>query len=193
MGYSNPNIKISDKCCYYLKEKPCNDYAKSTGRYPYMGLMASEGGRRQKALMLHGCNYISPGTKRSCPFAIFDRSDLLRLALEMDAWYHSHWEIFGEERIESIVPTIYGKIIDTEHGLDTSGEKRTGCSVCGFGITLEKRPHRFDRLYERNPKEWEFWMIKMGMGDVLDYIGVEWRPQLSMDGLIREVEIDAEG
>ena len=69
VDYQIPDFLVSDKCCYYLKEKPCNDYAKESGRFPYMGLMASEGGRRQKALMINGCNYISPGTKRSCPSA----------------------------------------------------------------------------------------------------------------------------
>lgn len=53
-GYAAAPFKVSDRCCYYLKEKPCNDYARETASYPYMGLMASEGGRRQKALMLHG-------------------------------------------------------------------------------------------------------------------------------------------
>lgn len=37
--------------------------------------------------MLNGCNYISKTTKRSAPFAIFTRQDLLTLALEMEAWY----------------------------------------------------------------------------------------------------------
>ena len=55
--------------------------------------------------------------------------------------------------------------------------------MCGFGIHLEKRPHRFDRLREENPKEWEFWMYRCctdkdgtpyGWGRVLDYIGVGW-------------------
>lgn len=46
------------------------------------------------------------------------------------------------------------------------------------------RPHRFDQLRQRNPKEWEFWMYrcctdqktgeKFGWGRVLDYIGVGW-------------------
>lgn len=94
VNYGKPDFLVSDKCCYYLKEKPCNDYAKESGRFPYMGLMASEGGRREKALMMNGCNYISPGTKRSCPFAIFSRQDLLRLAIEL----------------EVPVPEIYGKI-----------------------------------------------------------------------------------
>ena len=49
---------------------------------------------------------------------------------------------------------------------------------------MEQRPHRFDKLRERNPKEWEFWMYrcckdpqtgeKYGWGRVLDYIGVPW-------------------
>lgn len=167
--YGVPDFLVSDKCCYYLKEKPCNNYAKESGRFPYMGLMASEGGRRKKALMLNGCNYISPGTKRSCPFAIFTRQDLLQLALDL----------------EVPVPEIYGEIVQDPDGtLRTTKAQRTGCSMCGFGIHMERRPHRFDQLWERNPKEWELWMNHVvqredgtwyGWGHVLDYIGVEWR------------------
>ena len=46
--------------------------------------------------------------------------------------------------------------------------------MCGFGIHIEKRPHRFDLLRERNEKEWRFWMYEVGWGRVLDYIGVGW-------------------
>ena len=58
--------------------------------------------------------------------------------------------------------------------------------MCGFGIQLEQRPHRFDQLYARNPKEWNFWMYRCdidedgnpcGWGRVLDYIGVHWTPE----------------
>ena len=179
LGYASAPFKVSDACCYYLKEKPCYDYAKSTGAYPYMGLMASEGGRRQKALMLHGCNYISQGTKRSCPFAIFHRDDLLRLAEEMDDWYKEHWQEFPGEKLDSIIPTIYGKIQRNANGeRETTGAKRTGCEICMFGIHLEKRPHRFDRLREKNPKAWDYWMKNMGFGEVLDYIGVPWKDKV---------------
>lgn len=178
LGYQAAPFLVSDRCCYYLKEKPCNDYARESGRFPYMGLMASEGGRRQKSLMLHGCNYITPGTKRSCPFAIFNRQDILTLALEMDAYYQAHWMEFGKTKIDSIVPAVYGEIAQGENGqLRTTKAQRTGCSMCGFGVHLEKRPHRFDRLYETNRKEWEFLMFTVGWADVLDYIGVEWRPE----------------
>ena len=169
VSYKTPDFFVSDKCCYYLKEKPCDDYARGSGRFPYMGLMASEGGRRQKALMINGCNYISRGTKRSCPFAIFNRQDLLRLALDLHV----------------PVPEIYGEIVrDPDGTLRTTKAQRTGCSMCGFGIHMEKRPHRFDQLWARNPGEWEMWMHHVdklpdgsfyGWGHVLDYIGVEWR------------------
>lgn len=203
-----PDFKVSDKCCYYLKEKPCDDYAKETGRFPYMGLMASEGGRREKALKINGCNYYGKTTTRSAPFATFWRDDLLRLTLEMNEWYLSHTDEFPGDPVESIIPEIYGEIYTDENGLlQTSGAQRTGCSMCGFGIHMEERPHRFDRLWQRNPKEWEFWMKNVdtlpdgtpyGWGHVLDYIGVKWRDpqdqfieepeQLTIDDLQRRKE-----
>ena len=65
--------------------------------------------------------------------------------------------------------------------------------MCGFGIHLEKRPHRFDYLRQSNPAEWEYQMYhigrdihgnEIGWGHVLDYIGVEWRndPECELEG-----------
>lgn len=160
LGYQAAPFKVSDRCCYYLKEKPCDIWAKEHNSVPYLGLMASEGGRREKALMMHGCNYFGESTIRSAPFAIFDRQDVLRLAVELDV----------------PVPEIYGRIVREPSGLlRTTKAQRTGCSMCGFDIHLDKRPHTFDLLYDRNPQEWDFWMNKVGWGEVLDYIGVEWR------------------
>ena len=181
VDYRIAPFRVSDKCCYYLKEKPCDDYARQTGRSPYLGLMASEGGRRQKALMIHGCNYYGKSTKRSCPFAIFSRQDLLQLALDLNV----------------PVPEVYGEIVrDSDGTLRTTKAQRTGCSMCGFGIHLEERPHRFDRLREANPKEWEFWMARcvidpetkerFGWGKVLDYIGVRWTPETLEEDIARQ-------
>lgn len=202
-GYQHPDFKVSKDCCYWLKEKPCDDWAKDHKSYPYLGMMASEGGQREEALVEHGCNYYGKTVIRSAPFAIFMRNDILRLALEMDRWYHEHIELFEElyyqqpysrdndgnvipyEPIDSIIPTVYGEILQHTNGdYYTTRAQRTGCSMCGFGIHLEERPHRFDRLREDNPSEWEFYMKKCvtdpvtgekyGWGRVLDYIGVEW-------------------
>ena len=167
VSYGTPDFKVSSKCCYYLKEKPCEDWAKEHNSVPYLGLMASEGGRRAKSLKINGCNYFGKSTIRSAPFAIFKRQDLLQLALDLNV----------------PVPAIYGKIERKEDGtLYTTKAQRTGCSMCGFGIHMEKRPHRFDLLRERNKKEWDFWMYEMGWGHVLDYIGVGWEDQYISDG-----------
>ncbi len=168
VNYQIPPFKVSSQCCYWLKEKPCDDWAKEHNSYPYLGLMASEGGRREKSLKMHGCNYYGKETVRSAPFAIFSRQDLLQLALDLDV----------------PIPEIYGTIERKPDGtLYTTKAQRTGCSMCGFGIHIEKRPHRFDRLREENPKAWEYWMYHVckdsdgteyGWGRVLDYIGVPW-------------------
>lgn len=186
VSYGKPDFKVSSKCCYYLKERPCDQWAKEHNSVPFVGLMASEGGRREKALMVNGCNYWTEGTQRSAPFAVFSRQDVLKLALEMDEYYHNHWQEFGKAEIESVIPSAYGKIIKQADGtLETTRAKRTGCSMCGFGIHLEKRPNRFDLLHESNPKEWEYLMFgccvdengtRFGWSRVLDYIGVDWKP-----------------
>ncbi|MGN0462963.1 MAG: hypothetical protein ACI4HZ_11045 [Ruminococcus sp.] len=192
VNYQKPDFLVSSKCCYYLKEKPCDDWAKENNSVPFLGLMASEGGRREKSLMINGCNYFGKSTIRSAPFAIFNRQDILHLTLEMDEWYRDVYRYklskqSGtpiEEYPASIIPEIYGEIeTNTKGELYTTKAQRTGCSMCGFGIQLEKRPHRFDRLHETNLKEWEFWMYRCctdkngqpyGWGKVLDYIGVGW-------------------
>jgi hypothetical protein len=158
-NYRVAPFKVSEKCCYHMKEKPCDDWAKAHHSVPYLGMMASEGGRREKSLILNGCNYYGKTTIRSCPFAIFTRQDLLQLALDLDV----------------PVPSIYGAIERHADGtLYTTKAQRTGCVMCGFGIHIEKRPHRFDRLRESDPQQWRFWMYDQGWGDVLSYIGVEW-------------------
>ena len=167
--YQIPDFMVSNRCCYYIKEKPCDDWAKAHNSHAFLGMMASEGGQREDAIIEHGCNYYGKGVMRSAPFGPFYRQDLLQLALDLNV----------------PVPEIYGEIAKKPDGtLYTTKAQRTGCGMCGFGIHMEKRPHRFDLLRERNEKEWQFWMYecctdpktgeKFGWGRVLDYIGVEW-------------------
>lgn len=169
VNYQVPDFLVSNRCCYYIKEKPCDDWAKAHNSYPFLGMMASEGGQREDAIIDHGCNYYGKTVMRSAPFGPFYRQDLLQLALDLNV----------------PVPEIYGEIAKKPDGtLYTTKAQRTGCGMCGFGIHLERRPHRFDMLRERNEKEWHFWMYecctdkntgeKFGWGRVLDYIGVEW-------------------
>ena len=226
-GYENENegvnyqiapFRVSNKCCLYIKEKPCDQWAKEHNSKPFLGLMASEGGQREEALVEHGCNYFGKGTIRSAPFAPFLRNDILRLAQEMDEWYREHVDVFAElyyrqpysrdrqgnkipyKPLETIIPDIYGSIEQDGKGdYHTTGAQRTGCSMCGFGVHMEKRPHRFDQLRKRNPREWHFWMYecctdpatgeKYGWGRVLDYIGVPWEDEWEPEPEQMELEV----
>ena len=123
----------------------------------------------------------------------------MTLALEIDEMWRSglkekyHKKLLSAGKIpetfqmtDSIIPEIYGTIERDQDGtLRTTKAQRTGCSMCGFGIHMEKRPHRFDMLYQSNPKEWDYLMFHLckdadgndyGWAKVLDYIGVGWDP-----------------
>lgn len=169
-------FKTSAQCCHWMKVLPAQEWQQANNMWPFLGLMQSEGGQRRFSLRKYGCNYVGKGVARSCPFNYFNRQDLLRLALELNA----------------PVPKVYGHILKKEDGtLYTTGAQRTGCVMCGFGIHLDKRPHHFDQLYARDPNQWEFWMTrcctdpatgeKYGWGRVLDYIGVRWDPPVGMN------------
>ena len=164
-------FKVSDRCCEVMKEAPSRRYQQEHNIYPFLGLMQIEGGQRRFSLRKYGCNYVGKDTVRSCPFNYFSRQDLLQLALDLNA----------------PVPEIYGNIVrDPDGKLRTTKAQRTGCNMCGFGIQLESRPHRFDRLKERNPKYWKFLMYECvkdetgtyGWGRVLDYLGIEWENEI---------------
>ena len=70
--------------------------------------------------------------------------------------------------------SVYGDIIyniDTDK-LETTGEQRTGCMFCMFGVHLEKHPNRFERMKISHKKYYDVCM-NLGCGEVMDYIGVE--------------------
>ena len=179
-------FKVSDQCCYWLKELPAMKYQEEHNVWPFLGLMQSEGGRRQYSLRMHGCNYVGETTARSCPFNFFSRQDLLQLALDLNVH----------------VPEIYGEIVrDPDGTLRTTKAQRTGCTMCGFGIHLDPRPHHFDLLRERDKHAWEFWMYKCcedengekyGWGRVLDWIEVGWENDWRTD-LVGQYSLWEEG
>ena len=85
--------------------------------------------------------------------------------------------------------SVYGDIAETDEGLKTTGCDRTGCTFCMFGCHLEKGENRFQRLKKTHPKQYEYcinggetvdgkWQPNkdgLGLGRVLDYIGVDYK------------------
>lgn len=149
---------ISDKCCKVMKKNPARKYVKETGRYPYIGNMASDSQQREKTYLRFGCNMFDVKDPKSTPLAWW---------YERDVW--DYIRMFN-------IP--YSKIYDM-------GYERTGCVFCMFGAHLEKTPNRFQRLKRTHPKLWTYCMEKLGLIDVLKYLRVstqDWQMQMGLFG-----------
>lgn len=111
-------ISKCHQMCYYLKEKNCDDWGKEHNSVPYLGLMASEGGRRARSLRMNGCIILGASTisQHRLPF---HRQDILQLALKMDELWKAglkekyHEKLLKEGRLsqsfempDSIIPEI---------------------------------------------------------------------------------------
>jgi len=137
---------VSEKCCHIMKTYPARAYSKRSGRFPYRGIMASEGGNREHNYLKYGCNAFSLSSQ--------PRSDPISFWTEKDIWnYIEKYNV------------SYSKIYDM-------GYKRTGCIYCGFGAHMEKYPNRFQRLRRTHFKLWKYCMDQLGMKEVLKYIGI---------------------
>lgn len=137
-------FKISEYCCNHLKKYPAQRFQKESGKAPIFGTMASESHIRKKHYMYSGCN--SYEKKKSDPMSFWTTEDV--------------WKYMGLNNIK------YCKVYDLP------GVERTGCIYCMFGIQFEKEPNRFQRLKETHPKHYKYAVEKIGIGKILDYIGV---------------------
>ncbi len=150
-----------EKCCHIMKKSPFKDYAKKTGRVPYIGTTQDEGFMRAHLYAHTGCNVYEGNTIKSQPLGFWTRQDVLRYVVENDI------EICG----------IYGDIRRSPCGeYYCTGEQRTGCMFCGFGAHLEEEPNRFQRMKISHPKHYEICMNLKNNGvryqDALELCGI---------------------
>lgn len=147
---------ISEQCCDELKKKPMKEFQKRTGKVPFVATMATEGQLRQQRYLQTGCNAYDLG--KSQPLGFWTDQDVLKY--------------IKENNLE--ICSVYGDIIENENSkLELTGERRTGCIFCTFGCHLEKSPNRFQRLKVTHPKQYDYCMNKLGLDEVLNYIGVD--------------------
>lgn len=158
----NAPFETSEKCCDVMKKKPFKQYAKDTGRYPFIGVTQDEGFRRAHQYAHTGCNVYNGTTIKSQPLGFWTKQDVLRYVVEND--------------IE--ICSVYGDIQQTPCGeYYLTGEQRTGCMFCAFGAHLEAEPNRFQRMSVTHPKHYELCMRPLEQGGLgmtvpLDYIGI---------------------
>ena len=150
------DVKISPKCCDIMKKKPFEIYQKEHNVGVIIGTMASEGRLRKDHWKMDGCNVISK--KKSKPLSFWTEQDVL--------------EYLVRNNIK--IPSVYGDIIkDSKGRWKTTGETRTGCIFCLIGSHLEK-PNRFQRLKITHPNIYDYCIKQLGMGNVMDQLGINY-------------------
>lgn len=155
----NAPFRVSAKCCDYMKKEPLRRYGKETGRKPIIGVMTHESRARLTSWIKNGCNAFDSKKPQSRPLSFWTEQDILQYIVENNV---------------EIAP-VYGEIKQHETGkFYLTGEQRTGCMFCMFGVHLEKKPNRFQRMKETHPKQYDYCMNKLGCKQVLDYIGVKY-------------------
>ena len=185
-------FEVASKCCDVMKKKPAKQYGKDTGRKAFVGTMAAESNLRLMSWMQNGCNAFNAKNPTSQPLSFWTEQDVLQYIKKYGVPYAS---VYGD-----IVPTDDGEqfegqlttfdVLNDYSGtlLKTTGCDRTGCIFCMFGCHLEKEPNRFQRLKATHPKQYEYcigggemvdgkWQPNkegLGLGKVLDYIGVDY-------------------
>lgn len=173
----NAPFKISHECCLVLKERPAYKFEiENGGIYPVTAEMVEESVNRKIIYLQNGCNMYNLNRPKSTPMAFWTQQDLL--------------EYVVKENVD-IAPE-YGEIKQDCYGrYYTTGEKRTGCAFCLFGCHLENQPNRIQRLYKIDRRRYEYcvgggefndkgiWQPNkdgLGLGYVMDYMGIEHRP-----------------
>lgn len=173
--YIHAPFEISDRCCDVMKKKPFLKYVKQTGRYPYIGISQDESFRRAHQYSKTGCNVYDGSTIKSQPLGPWTKQDILRFAYE-----HLGEEIMVRDGSSYIfdICSVYGEIVLDAQGIfHLTGEQRTGCMYCGFGITEEPEPNRFQRMQSIYPKRYDLCMRPvddggLGLKQVLQYMDV---------------------
>jgi 3'-phosphoadenosine 5'-phosphosulfate sulfotransferase (PAPS reductase)/FAD synthetase len=189
-------IPVSDDCCNIMKKAPAKKYAKSTGRKPILGTLAEESNLRYKSWLQNGCNAFNSKNPTSQPLSFWTNQDILHYIKRYNVPYCPVYGdiVVSQDHVEN---DQYGRQInlidylgcyEPEDKLETTGCDRTGCIFCMFGCHLEKSPNRFQRLKETHPRQYEYcigggemvdgkWQPSkegLGLGKVLDYIGVKY-------------------
>lgn len=155
----NAPFKISHMCCHVMKKEPAKRYEKETGRYPILGIMAEESNMRKQGYLEHGCNSFNAIRPKSSPMGFWTEQDVLRYLIKFNVHYAE----------------VYGELVEYKGLIHTTGQKRTGCMFCMYGVHLDKGENNFQRMALTHPKQYDYCINKMGLGEVLDYIGVDYR------------------
>ena len=148
-------FKISSKCCAIMKKEPIRNYENKSRRVPFLGMMADDSFLRKNVYLKSGCNSFDSARPKSMPIGFWTEQDIL--------------QYIKNNNLE--LCSIYGDIVQDENGkLKTTGNNRTGCIWCMFGLQYDGEENRFQRLKITHPKLHDYCMNKLGMKEVLEFM-----------------------
>lgn len=123
------DLKISDKCCFYMKEQPLDKWAKENKKNcRILGIMPSEGGRRATTKCL----------------AFKNKGKIL--SFHPLAPLSKQWEDWFIEKYNISISDIYNEPYNRE---------RTGCKGCPFAIDLQEELDMLEKFFPEERKQCE--------------------------------------
>jgi len=196
------NLRFTDKCCDHLKKEPLDTFQKQHGGGRLDAMMAAEGGARASKHVCSIFDSKKPHSSPMLFWTDKDKIEYTkRFNLEIcevyydrvfdcegnciacDSPYTEHmtiqeWKDCAQDLTDFDVDgdgDSWSLHIDKagNYIYQISGEKRTGCSFCGFGAHLEKGANRFQRLSVSHPRLHNVIMARMGMNKAMDLIDVK--------------------
>lgn len=188
------DFNVSHMCCAIMKKNPAKQYEKETGRKAMLGTMVIESRLRYSNWLKNGCNAFETKRPTSQPLSFWTEQDVFHYIKKYNVPYCS---VYGDIQVKQNNTDLcdgqmnlidYLGCYEPEDVLETSGCDRTGCIFCIFGCHLEKEPNRFQRLKQTHPRQYDYcinggemvdgkWQPNkegLGLGHVLDYIGVKY-------------------
>lgn len=159
----NAPVKISDRCCYYMKKLPVSRYVNKYALYPYIGTQTEESKQRENGWLRTGCNSYKNHIV-SMPLSFWTQQDILRYIVENNLEIAS---VYGEIKSKNNQTQLFNNSVPQYY---LTGEQRTGCIFCPIGCHLEKE-NKFHRLKYAHPDLYDYCLNKLGLKELLDYVG----------------------
>lgn len=154
-------FKISARCCSYLKKQPLIKYERETGRKPFIATLACESNLRLSNWLRYGCNAFDMTRPLSTPLSVWTEQDILAYIA----------------RNNVPIASVYGDLIQDADGCyHLTGEQRTGCMFCMFGVHLEPEPNKFQRMAVTHPRQYAYCMKELGLENVLSFMQIPFKP-----------------
>lgn len=154
-------FEVSEQCCDVMKKRPFHRFEREKELKPMIATMAEESRLRFQEYLQHGCNAFDQKRVKSTPLGFWTEQDVLGYLKETSIDYAS----------------CYGKIHEDNGMLVNTGTKRTGCMFCLFGIYADGKPNRMQAMQRDYPKQYDYCINRLGIGAVLDYVGIPYKYQ----------------